>query len=125
MLAAAILAVHLAIIAFNIAGLIVVPLGAWRGWRFVHAPLWRLAHIASLGITAVQAMLGQACFLTDWQFAASGAQGHADPLIMSWVNSPVYWDIPLEVFTLIYAGVLVYALALLWFVPLRRNWRDR
>jgi len=123
MLAAAILALHVTIIAFNIAGLIVIPLGAWRGWRFVHAPLWRLAHIASLAVTAVQAMLGQACFLTDWQFAASGEQGEAEPLIMRWVNSLVYWDIPLEVFSLIYIGILAYALALLWLVPLRRGWK--
>lgn len=123
MLAAIILAVHVLIIAFNIAGLIAVPLGAWRGWRFVHAPLLRVLHIISLGVTAIQAMLGQACFLTDWQFAASGGQGDAEPLVMRWVNSLVYWNIPLEVFTLIYVSVLMYALALLWLVPLKRDWR--
>lgn len=125
MLASAILAVHVLIIAFNIAGLVIVPLGAWRGWRFVHAPLWRLAHISSLGVTAVQATLGQACFLTTMQFIASGEHGASEPLIMRWVNSVVYWNIPLKVFTAIYVGVLVYALVLVWLVPLRRHWAAR
>jgi len=120
MLAATILAVHVLIIAFNIAGLVVIPLGSWRGWSFVHAPLWRLLHLASLGVTAVQAALGQACFLTTWQYEAGGGQGEQEPLIMRWVNGLVYWDIPLSVFTAIYVGVLIYALALLWLVPLRR-----
>ena len=34
-----VLAVHLVVIAFNIAGLIVVPLGAALGWRWVRV-LW-------------------------------------------------------------------------------------
>ena len=36
MLAALVLAVHLLIIAFNLFGMIAIPLG---GWRFVHAPV--------------------------------------------------------------------------------------
>jgi hypothetical protein len=39
MLAALVLAVHLLIIAFNLFGMIAIPLSAWRGWRFVHAPV--------------------------------------------------------------------------------------
>ncbi len=121
MIAAAILALHLAVIAFNLFGLLAVPLGAWRGWRFVHAPGWRVLHLVSLGVTAAQAALGRACFLADWQFAASEQQGHADPLIMSWVNSLIYYDVPVWVFALIYIAVFAYALALLYFVPLRRG----
>lgn len=121
MMAAAILALHLAIIGFNLFGLVAVPLGAWRGWRFVHAPVWRIAHLVSLAVTAVQAALGRTCFLTDWQFAASEQQGHADPMIMTWVNSLIYYDVPVWVFATIYIAILVYALALLYFVPLRRS----
>ena len=119
MLAGSILAVHLAIILFNLFGLVAVPLGAWRGWRWVHRPVWRMLHLASLAVVALQALLGRACFLTLWQAAAEG--GSREPLVMRWVNALIYWPLPLWVFTLAYVAILLYALALLWLVPLRRR----
>jgi hypothetical protein len=121
MLAALVLAIHALIIGFNLFGLVAVPLGAWRGWNWVHARTWRLIHLASLAIVALQAALGRACFLTIWQAELEGAQGAPGPLIVRLVNSLVYWPLPLWVFTLAYFAVLVYALALLWMVPLRRR----
>jgi hypothetical protein len=82
-----ILAVHLAIIAFNLAGLVIIPIGAWLGWNFVHAPFWRLLHFALLGVVAFQAVIGRACFLTIWQAALEGASGSRTPLIMHWINA--------------------------------------
>ncbi|HLK25894.1 MAG TPA: DUF2784 domain-containing protein [Caulobacteraceae bacterium] len=117
MLAEAILAAHLAVIAFNVAGLVVIPLGAWRGWAFVRAPLLRLLHLASWGAVAVQALLGRACFLTDWQDAASGNPSQT-PLVMRWVNVVLFWPLPAWVFTLVYAMVFAYVVALLWLVPI-------
>lgn len=121
MLAALILAVHVAIILFNLFGLVAIPLGGWRGWDWVHRPLWRLLHLASLAVVALQAALGRACFLTIWQAVAESGQQAPEPLIMRWVNSLVYWPLPLWVFTLIYLAIFAYALALLWLVPLRRR----
>ena len=120
MLAALILAAHVAIILFNLCGLIAVPLGAWRGWGWVHRPLWRLLHLFSLAIVALQAAMGRACFLTVWQVAAEGGPTNPGPLIMRWVNSLVYWPLPIWVFGAIYIAIFAYALALLWWVPLRR-----
>ena len=84
-----VLAVHLAIIGFNLFGLFAVPLGAWRGWSFVREPVWRLVHAASLAVVAVQAALGQLCFLTEWQYALNGLRG-GEPLVMRWVNGLVF-----------------------------------
>jgi len=120
-LASVILAVHVLIIGFNIFGLVAIPLGAWRGWRFVHAPLWRLLHLGSIGITALQAAMGQACFLTIWQVGLEGEPGNEVPLIMGWVNSIIFWPLPLWVFTTIYLLILAYVLALLVLVPVRRR----
>jgi len=113
-----ILSLHLAIIAFNLFGLVAVPLGAWRGWRFVHLPGWRLAHVLSLGITALQAVLGRICFLTMWQALAEDRAG-VTPLVMRWVNAAIYWPLPAWAFTLTYLAIFPYVLALLWIVPLR------
>jgi hypothetical protein len=120
MLAAVILLVHLAVIAFNIFGLVAIPIGAWRGWRFVREPVWRLAHVACLALVAVQALAGRACFLTIWQDQAAGAATRT-PLIMGFVNHLLFWRLPVWVFAVGYAAVFGYALALLWFVPAHRR----
>ncbi|HEY1880773.1 MAG TPA: DUF2784 domain-containing protein [Caulobacteraceae bacterium] len=119
-----VLALHLAIIAFNLSGLIVIPIGAWRRWAFVREPIWRLAHIVSMATVAVQAAAGRACFLTDWQDALSGAAA-GQPLIMRWVNSVIFWPLPMWVFEALYLVLFAYTVALLWWVPPRLRGLER
>jgi Protein of Unknown function (DUF2784) len=123
MLAETILAAHVAIIAFNVFGLVAVPLGAMFGWRFIRIRWWRLLHIAALAAVAAQALLGRACFLTLWQAELSAAARPPLPLIVGWVNRLIYWPLPLWVFAALYAAVFVFALALLWLVPPRHRSR--
>ena len=121
-LATAVLAVHLAIVAFNVGGLVLVPMGKWAGWRFVNGFWWRLAHLCSLAVVALQAMLGQACFLTIWQVALEtrADAGEAPPLIATWINGLLYWPLPLWVFAAAYLAVFLYTLLLWRWVPPRR-----
>lgn len=118
LLAELILALHAAVIAFNVFGLIAIPIGAWREWSFVRAPTWRWLHLASLGVVAAQAMAGRACFLTIWQSELSG-DTRADPLIMRLVNGLVFWPLPIWLFSAAYVALFAYVLALLWLVPPR------
>lgn len=119
MLASLVLAVHVAIIAFNLLGLIAIPVGARRGWTWVRAPLWRALHLVSWGAVALQATAGRACFLTVWQDDLAGIGAADTPLIMRWVNAVIFWPLPLWVFTALYVVAFAYALALLWLVPPR------
>lgn len=111
-----VLVIHLAVIAFNVAGLIVVPLGAALRWRVVRNLPLRLLHVASLGVVALQAALGRACFLTDWQADLTGG-GATDPLIMRWVNSVIFWPLPPWAFTAAYVAIFTYVVALWFLVP--------
>jgi hypothetical protein len=123
LLADAVLFVHLAVIAFNLFGLVVIPLGGGLGWRFVRVLWWRALHVAILAVVALQAALGRLCFLTDWQsalLAAAGTAAAREPLIAGFVNRLIYWPLPLWVFTVIYVGVCVYVLLLWWLVPPQR-----
>lgn len=124
MAAIIVLALHLAIIAFNVAGCVLIPLGAWRGWRWVRGLWWRLAHLLSLAVVAVQAMLGRACFLTIWQGELSG-NAQVQPLIEEWMNRLIYWSFPLWVFAVAYVAVLVYVIALWIWVRPRRSRSNR
>src|SRR6266436_1565586 len=66
-IAEAILWLHVVVIAFSVFGLVAIPLGAWGGWRGVRVFWWRALHVGILGIVALQAVLGRACFLTIWE----------------------------------------------------------
>jgi hypothetical protein len=120
-LAESILAAHVAIILFNVFGLIAVPLGAACGWRFVRVRWWRLLHVVLLAAVAAQAVAGRACMLTLWQTALAAGAARPTPLIMGWVNRVIYWPLPIWVFAALYLLVFGYALALLWLVPPARG----
>ncbi|HYL33077.1 MAG TPA: DUF2784 domain-containing protein [Stellaceae bacterium] len=123
-LALAVLAIHVAVIAFNVFGLIVVPLGAWRGWAFVRGFWWRAVHLALLFVVALQALFGRACFLTLWQAALeqdAGAPASRQPLIERWIDSVIFWNLPIWFFAALYGAVLIYALALWRWVPPERR----
>ncbi|MDE2229370.1 MAG: DUF2784 domain-containing protein [Alphaproteobacteria bacterium] len=123
-LALAVLAIHVAVIAFNVFGLVVVPLGAWRGWRFVRIFWWRALHLALLAVVALQALFGRTCFLTLWQAAleqTAGAPASREPLIARWIESAIFWNLPIWVFAALYVAVWLYALALWRLVPPTRR----
>lgn len=111
----AVLAAHLGVIAFNVAGLVVIPLGARLGWRWVRIRWWRALHVASWAVVALQAALGRACFLTLWQDELTGT-GAEPPLIMRVVNRLIYWPLPMWVFTAIYLALFALVIALWWLV---------
>ncbi|CAN7432611.1 DUF2784 domain-containing protein [Phenylobacterium sp. LjRoot225] len=110
-----VLALHLGVIAFNVAGLAIIPLGARLNWRIVRVRWLRLLHLASLAVVALQAAFGRACLLTIWQADLTG--GREDPLIMRWVNSVLFWPLPIWVFTTVYLAVFAYVVALWRLVP--------
>lgn len=116
--AAGVLTLHLAIIAFNIAGCVLIPIGAWRRWRWVRGFWWRLTHVICLAVVALQALLGRACFLTLWQSDLSGAGPHTQPMIAGWINRLIYWSLPLWVFAVAYMLVFAYVIGLwIWVRP--------
>ncbi len=120
LLAGTVLGCHLAVIVFNLFGLIAIPLGAWRGWKFVRVVWWRALHLGVLALVALQALFGRACFLTLWQDTLAGDATPA-PLIERWVNALIFWPLPIGVFAALYAAVFGYTLALWFLVPPGRS----
>ncbi|HET6724590.1 MAG TPA: DUF2784 domain-containing protein [Gammaproteobacteria bacterium] len=118
-----ILGLHLAIIAFNVAGIVLIPIGAWRRWRWVRGFWWRLAHLVILAIVAVQALFGRACFLTVWQSALQHGE-QSQPMIAGWINRLIYWPLPLWFFAALYVVTWVYVLLLWWRVQPRLPWKN-
>src|SRR6266436_6734313 len=126
-IAEAILWLHVVVIAFSIFGLVAIPLGAWGGWKGVRVFWWRALHLGILGIVALQAVLGRACFLTIWEsdlLRLAGQVTSSEPLIQQWVSRAIYRPLPLWVFAVLYVTVCVYALLLWWLVPPRFSRRS-
>ena len=118
-----VLALHLVVVAFNVFGMVVIPLGAWRGWPIVRVAWWRILHLAFMALVAVQALLGQACFLTIWQAALERRAESApvEPLIQRWMEAALYWDLPPAFFAAAYTILLIYCAALWLLVPPERR----
>jgi hypothetical protein len=122
-LADAVLLLHFAIILFNIFGLVVIPLGAWRGWAFVRIFWWRALHLGILAVVALQAVLERACFLTLWQadlLRQASTPASQAPLIQSWIGRLIFWPLPPWFFVALYLAVWIYTLVLWRMVPPRR-----
>jgi hypothetical protein len=125
--AQAIFWVHIGIIAFNVFGLIVIPLGVWWGWAFVRVLWWRLLHLVALLIVALQAMLGRACFLTIWESDLAARAGETSsnlPLIQGWITRLVFWPLPIWAFAVFYVAIALYVIALWVIVPPRWSWHS-
>jgi hypothetical protein len=115
-LAEAVLAIHFLVIAFNLFGLIAIPLGAAFGRRFVRVRWWRWLHAASMGVVALQAIAGRMCFLTILQASLAG-EAAKTPLIVGIVDRLIYWAVPFWVFEVAYVALFAYVIALFWLVP--------
>ncbi len=122
-----ILLIHLGIVAFNVFGLVVISIGGCLRWEFVRGFWWRFAHVLSLAVVALQAVLGRSCFLTIWESAlrANADAAEPTPMVATWINDVLYWPLPLWVFAAGYVGVLLYALMLWRWVPPRIRTTER
>jgi hypothetical protein len=110
MLADAIILLHLGIVAFNAAMLLLVPIGA-RRWKWVRYRPIRLVHLAMMIFIAVQALLGRHCPLTLVETALRD-DAPARAFLMRLVETVLYWPLPLEFFAALYLACAVWTLAL-------------
>jgi hypothetical protein len=120
----AILALHLGIVAFNVAMPPAILAGAWRRSRWVRHRGLRLLHLGGMAIVALQAVLGDLCFLTVWEAElrrAAGQYGSGGSVIETLLAEALYVDVPLGVLIPIYLGWAALSLALWWLVPPRRH----
>lgn len=118
-LADAVLFVHAGVVVFNIFWMLAIPVGGWRGWRFVRAFGWRVAHLASLAVVAIQPLLGRYCFLTIWQeeFASAAGPASEPNLVERIATAIVFWPLPPWIFVYLYVAAVVWAGLMWWLVP--------
>lgn len=124
LLADAVLALHVGVVLFVVAGLGLVLAGNWRGWRWVNAPLFRWLHLAAIGVVVAQAWLGAVCPLTTlemWLRRQAGDVAYPGSFIAHWLQRLLYWDAPAWVFVLAYTLFGLAVLLAWWRWPPRRG----
>jgi polyferredoxin len=114
MLADAVLALHVAMVAFVVLGLVFIIAGNLRRWSWVNALWFRLAHLGAIAIVVAQAWLGATCPLTSlemWLRAKARAGTYSGSFIEHWLQRLLYYEAPAWVFVLGYSlfGMLVAA----------------
>jgi hypothetical protein len=121
--ALAVLAIHVAVIAFNVFGLMAIPPGSMLDWRFVRVFWWRALHLALLALLVPRRR--SAPLLSDAVAGHARAGRRRAPvavaLIARLVERVVFWPLPIWFFAALYVAVWIYALALWPLVPPTRR----
>jgi hypothetical protein len=119
-LADVVLVLHLAVVLFIVGGLVLVIAGNLRGWRWVNAWWFRIAHVAAIGIVVLQSWLGRICPLTTLESSLrqrAGGSGYRGSFIEHWVQQVLYYEAPPWVFALAYTGFAMLVAAAWWRFP--------
>ena len=120
LLADTVLALHVALVVFVVAGPVLVVVGNRAGWRWVNRPGFRLAHAAAIATVVAEAWLGLTCPLTTLEMglrARAGAPTYGGGFVEHWLQWLLYWDAPAWVFVVIYSLFGLIVAATWWYFP--------
>jgi hypothetical protein len=116
---------HLCYVLFAMGGEVVVLLGWALHWRWIRNLPFRLAHLASVVVVAVEALVGVLCPLTEWEYRLRLLAGQTleeqIPFMARLARRIVFYDFPTWVFTLTYIFFAALVASTLLLVPPRRT----
>lgn len=119
-LAVTVLALHVAIVAFVVCGLMLIIIGNLVRWNWVNFLWFRVAHLAAIAIVVAEAWLGITCPLTTlelWLRAQAGGAGYSGGFIEHWLQRLLYYAAPAWVFVLAYSVFGLLVVATWWYFP--------
>ncbi len=125
LLADTILVVHFLFVVFVVFGLMLILLGLLARWSWVHNRIFRIMHLAAIGVVVLQAWLGQLCPLTVWENELrrlAGQSGYEETFVEHWLHKVLFFEAEPWVFTMIYTGFGVLVV-LVWFLG-KHNAKD-
>ena len=130
LLADFIVGVHFCYVMFTVGGEIVILLGGLFRWRWVRILSFRIVHLASVVLVALEAMVGAKCPLTIWEYQLrmmAGQSGDAQiSFIARLVRRVIFYDLPAWVFLAAYVVfALLVGLTFILLAPQRSPRRGR
>ena len=115
-----VLSLHFAVVVFVVCGLVIIIAGNLRGWRWVNAPWFRVAHLGAIGVVVAEVWLGITCPLTTlevWLRAKAGAETYSVSFIEHWLQRLLFYEAPSWAFVLGYSVFGLLVLATWWYFP--------
>jgi hypothetical protein len=102
----AVVVFHFCYVLFAVVGELLILLGWLLRWRWVRNLTFRIAHLASVVVVAVEALIGVLCPLTEWEYRLRLLAGQTFeeqiPFMARLVRRIIFYDFPTWVFTLTY-----------------------
>jgi hypothetical protein len=114
---------HFCYVGFTVGGELVILLGGLLRWQWIRNLAFRVVHLAAVVLVAVEAVAGEACPLTTWEYRLRIAAGqHVEQqisFIARLVRSIIFYDFPAWVFLAAYVGFALLVGATFFIVPVK------
>jgi hypothetical protein len=107
LLADLILIVHFAFVLFVVLGFALILVGLLADWQWVRNRVFRISHMAAIGIVVLQAWLGQLCPLTIWENQLRRLAGqipYSESFVQHWLHKVLFYQAEPWVFTATYSA---------------------
>ena len=120
MIAGALLLVHFSLAASITLGFFIIPIGYKLGWNWIKNRNLRLLHLSLMGVITVETILGLTCPLTVLENMFRDAD-YSSSFMSYWIGQILFWDLPSQVFVILYWLCLGWVL-ILWkvFPPIQK-----
>ena len=112
MIADLLLLIHFGLAACITTGFFIIPLGYKLGWNWIKKRNLRLLHLFLMGVIATETIVGLACPLTVLENMFRDVD-YSMSFMSYWVAEILYWDLPSQVFVLLYSLCFGWVL-ILW-----------
>ena len=112
MIADALLFVHFSLAAFITIGFFIIPIGYKLGWNWIKNRNLRLLHLSLMGVITVETIAGFNCPLTVLENMFRDVD-YSSSFMSYWIAQILYWDLPKQVFVILYSLCLGWA-SILW-----------
>jgi hypothetical protein len=119
-LANSVLVLHVGIVVFVVAGLVLVVVGNLRQWRWVNQLWFRLMHLAAIAIVVAESWFGVTCPLTTLEMslrAKAHAATYSGSFVEHWLQRLLYYNAPPWAFSLGYSLFALLVIASWWYFP--------
>ena len=124
LLADLVVAIHVGYVSYVVRGALAILCGAWRTWDCVRTRWFRVSHLVSITIVALEAIFNIACPLTVWEERlrkAAGEEMGEGTFVGRLLDKLIFYDLPSWVFTAVYVAFALVVLFSFYLVPVR--WR--
>ena len=114
--------IHAAYVAVVVLGFVAILVGWAAGWDWVRNRYFRIVHVAMILLVCCEALVGTTCPLTVWENmlrVKGGESGYSRDFVGYWLDSLIFYQAPLWVFTTAYLTFGALVIVTFWLVPMR------